>query len=106
MNTKFPPGRVVAVSMNSGHDFTKQVQQQIRLLTGLGVKGDAHSGVTVTHRSRVAKDPSQPNLRQVHLLHEELLDELNAAGFKLSPGAIGENILTRGVELLRLPRGT
>jgi len=74
-------------------------------LAGLGVEGDAHLGVTVQHRSRVAKDPSQPNLRQVHLIHEELLDELNAVGFQLAPGLIGENITTRGIDLLRLPRG-
>jgi MOSC domain-containing protein YiiM len=106
MTLKYASGCVVAVSLSSGHHFTKRVEQQIRLLTGLGVEGDAHSGVTVKHRSRVAKDPTQPNLRQVHLLHQELLDELNAAGFRLSPGSIGENILTKGIDLLRLPRGT
>jgi MOSC domain-containing protein YiiM len=106
MTLKYASGCVVAVSLSSGHHFTKRVEQQIRLLTGLGVEGDAHSGVTVKHRSRVAKDPTQPNLRQVHLLHQELLDELNAAGFRLSPGSIGENILTQGLDLLRLPPGT
>lgn len=75
----------------------------IRLLAGLGVEGDAHLGTTVKHRSRVAKDPTQPNLRQVHLVHEELLAELEAAGFVVGPGDIGENILTRGVDLLGLP---
>ena len=76
MTSEFPSGCVVAVSVSAGHDFSKQVQQHIRLLTKLGVEGDVHLGVTVKHRSRVAKDPSQPNLRQVHLLHHELLDEL------------------------------
>lgn len=76
MTSEFPSGCVVAVSVSGGHDFSKQVQQHIRLLTRLGVEGDVHLGVTVKHRSRVAKDPSQPNLRQVHLLHHELLDEL------------------------------
>ena len=106
MTSRFPLGSVVAVSLSGAHHFTKQVQQSIRLLSGLGVEGDAHLGVTVKHQSRVAKDPTQPNLRQVHLLHYELRDELNATGFRLGPGAIGENILTRGIELLRLPRGT
>jgi MOSC domain-containing protein YiiM len=78
----------------------------IRLLAGLGVEGDAHLGRTVQHRSRVARDPTQPNLRQVHLLHHELLQELEAQGFVIGPGAIGENILTHGVDLLGLPTGT
>jgi MOSC domain-containing protein YiiM len=106
MVPKHATGLVVSVSLSPGHHFTKQVRKKIRLLTGLGVEGDAHLGVTVKHRSRVAKDPAQPNLRQVHLLHQELLDELNAAGFQLTPGSIGENILTKGMDLLRLPRGT
>lgn len=105
---KDPPSSavVVAVSADAAHRFCKPVQKSIRLLNGLGVEGDAHLGVTVQHRSRVAKDPTQPNLRQVHLIHEELLDELNAAGFDLAPGTIGENITTRGIDLLALPRGT
>ncbi|HEX9058232.1 MAG TPA: MOSC domain-containing protein, partial [Ktedonobacterales bacterium] len=76
------------------------------LLTGLGVEGDAHFGETVQHRSRVARDPSQPNLRQVHLIHAELHDELRTAGFTVQAGQMGENITTRGVDLLRLPTGT
>ncbi|HVX92437.1 MAG TPA: MOSC domain-containing protein [Xanthobacteraceae bacterium] len=99
-------GFVVAVSRSQAHRFSKDVQERIRLLEGLGVEGDAHLGTTVKHRSRVAKDPTQPNLRQVHLLHEEILDELNAAGFGIVPGGVGENILTRGLALLDLPRGT
>lgn len=78
----------------------------IRLLAGLGVEGDAHMGTTVKHRSRVARDPTVPNLRQVHLLHRELLDELAAKGFSVGPGDIGENILTAGLDLLALPTGT
>jgi MOSC domain-containing protein YiiM len=71
----------------------------------LGVEGDTHLGVTVQHRSRVAKDPTRPNLRQVHLIHEELLDELITGGFQVAPGVMGENITTRGIDLLALPRG-
>ncbi|KPF67409.1 molybdenum cofactor biosysynthesis protein [Bosea sp. AAP35] len=96
---------MVSVSGAMGHAFSKPVQDSIRLLAGLGVEGDAHSGETVKHRSRVAVDPTQPNLRQVHLLHAELLDEVNAAGFDVAPGQMGENILTRGIDLLGLPRG-
>jgi MOSC domain-containing protein YiiM len=77
----------------------------VRLVAGLGVEGDAHQGETVKHRSRVARDPSQPNLRQVHLIHAELHDELRAAGFALTPGQMGENVTTRGVDLLGLPTG-
>lgn len=100
------PGVVVAVSLSAVHRFSKSAQNCIQLLVGLGVEGDAHLGKTVQHRSRVAKDPTQPNLRQVHLIHEELFDELNIGGFQLTPGAIGENITTRGIDLLALPRGT
>jgi MOSC domain-containing protein len=99
-------GRVEAVSQGSTHRFSKQPAMWIRLLAGLGVEGDAHLGTTVQHRSRVARDATQPNLRQVHLLHRELLQELQAQGFVIGPGAIGENILTDGVDLLRLPAGT
>ena len=96
---------VIAVAQGPGHGFSKPTTGAIRLLAGLGVEGDAHAGVTVKHRSRVARDPTQPNLRQVHLLHSELLSELEAHGFALRPGDIGENILTRGLDLLGLPTG-
>ncbi|MBN8962896.1 MAG: MOSC domain-containing protein [Rhizobiales bacterium] len=96
---------VTAVSLSKGHHFSKPNAMEIRLLTGLGVAGDAHLGETVKHRSRVAKDPTQPNLRQVHLLHEELFDELRGKGFRVAPGDMGENVTTRGVDLLGLPTG-
>jgi MOSC domain-containing protein YiiM len=99
-------GVVTAVSLSGTHTMTKPNVDGVRLLTGLGVEGDAHLGVTVKHRSRVARDPSQPNLRQVHLIHAELHDELQAAGFEVSPGMMGENVTTRGVDLLGLPTGT
>jgi MOSC domain-containing protein YiiM len=98
-------GIVVAVSRSGAHTMAKANADAVRLLAGLGVEGDAHSGTTVKHRSRVARDPSQPNLRQVHLLHAELLDELRKRGFELDPGRIGENITTSGIPLLDLPRG-
>ncbi len=95
-----------AVSRSATHTLTKTNRDSIQLLAGLGVEGDAHLGETVKHRSRVARDPSQPNLRQVHLIHAELHDELRAAGFTVSTGQMGENITTRGVDLLELPTGT
>lgn len=98
-------GVVTAVSRSSTHSMSKPNQNCIRLLTGLGVEGDAHMGQTVKHRSRVARDPSQPNLRQVHLIHAELHDELQAAGFDVAAGQMGENVTTRGVDLLALPTG-
>lgn len=103
--TQAGTGTVVAVSRSGTHTMRKPNVERITLLEGLGVEGDAHLGVTVKHRSRVARDPSQPNLRQVHLVHAELLDELAPAGFDLEPGQIGENVTTRGVDLLGLPRG-
>ena len=96
---------VAAVSCSAAHDFSKPNQESIRLLTGLGVEGDSHSGETVKHRARVAIDPSKPNLRQVHLVHMELYAELQAAGFGISDGQMGENITTQGVDLLGLPTG-
>lgn len=99
-------GTVLAVSCSPTHSFEKANQESIRLLAGVGVEGDAHQGVTVQHRSRVALDPSQPNLRQVHLIHAELHEELRAAGFEVAAGQMGENITTRGVDLLGLPTGT
>jgi MOSC domain-containing protein YiiM len=100
------PAIVVAVCRSAGHTFGKAPRPSIRLLAGLGVEGDAHAGATVQHRSRVAKDPTQPNLRQVHLLDAETFDALATAGFALAPGAIGENLTTRGVDLRALPVGT
>lgn len=98
-------GVVTAVSRSRGHSFSKPNELFIRLVAGLGVEGDAHLGETVKHRSRVRADPSQPNLRQVHLIHGELHDELRAAGFHVSAGDIGENVTTRGLDLLALPEG-
>jgi MOSC domain-containing protein YiiM len=99
-------GVVEAVNRSPAHTLTKPEQSCIRLLAGLGVEGDAHMGATVKHRSRVARNPDQPNLRQVHLIHAELHDELRARGFSVCAGEMGENITTRGVDLLALPRGT
>jgi len=96
---------VVAVCRSKRHKFSKQPELSIRLIAGQGVEGDAHSGPTVQHRSRVRVDPTQPNLRQMHLVHAELQDELQAAGFAVGPGVIGENITTRGIDLLGLPTG-
>ena len=100
------PGTVIAISKSPSHSFSKPNQKSIRLVTGLGVEGDAHLGEKVQHRSRVAKDPNQPNLRQVHLIHAELHDELRERGFDVSAGQMGENITTRGINLLGLPAGT
>lgn len=99
-------GHLEALHRSPVHGFSKETVESLRLLEGQGVEGDAHCGVTVQHRSRVAADPSQPNLRQVHLIHAELFDELRAAGFAVKPGDLGENLTTRGVDLLSLPVGT
>lgn len=99
-------GTVEAVAVSPTHTMSKPVAGQIRLLAGLGVEGDAHIGVTVKHRSRVAKDPTQPNLRQVHLVHGELHDALLALGLPVDAGDMGENITTRGIDLLGLSTGT
>lgn len=99
-------GVVTAVSRSAKHTLIKPNEDSIRLLAGLGVEGDAHQGATVRHRSRVARDPSQPNLRQVHLIHAELHHELREAGFAVLAGQMGENVTTEGVDLLGLPTGT
>jgi MOSC domain-containing protein YiiM len=99
-------GTIEAVSRSAEYTFTKPNQGEIRLLEGLGVDGDVHLGVTVKHRSRMRQDPTLPNLRQVHLIHGELIDELRASGFEVAPGSMGENVTTRGVDLLALPTET
>ena len=99
-------GVVVAVSASATHTFSKTGCEQIALRAGHGVEGDAHGGTTVKHRSRVKRDPTQPNLRQVHLIHSELFAELAAQGFDITPGLLGENITTQGLDLLGLPAGT
>jgi MOSC domain-containing protein YiiM len=99
-------GVVVAVCRAPGHQLSKRPVDAVRLVAGLGVDGDAHAGRTVQHRSRVRRDPTQPNLRQVHLIHAELHDELRARGFAVEAGAMGENVTTQGVDLLSMPTGT
>ena len=98
--------KIIAVARSPQHTMRKPGADSIRLVTGLGVEGDAHQGRTVKHRSRVALDPTQPNLRQVHLIHAELFDELRAAGFDIAPGEMGENVTTVGLDILALPAGT
>ncbi len=98
-------GSVVAVSLSPRHKFSKANALSIRLVEGLGVEGDAHMGSTVKHRSRVAKNPYVPNLRQVHLIHAELFAELAGQGFRVAPGEMGENVTTSGIDLLALPQG-
>ncbi|QUX98121.1 MOSC domain-containing protein [Marinomonas sp. CT5] len=98
--------KVVSLSKDSTHNFSKEVTDSLLFLKGLGIEGDAHCGVTVKHRSRVKADPTQPNLRQVHLVHSELIQELQASGFNVEAGTIGENVLTSGIDLLSLPQDT
>jgi MOSC domain-containing protein YiiM len=98
-------GRVIAVARDAQHRFAKRLATSVTLVPGLGVAGDAHGGATVQHLSRLKKTPSEPNLRQVHLIHAELFDELTLAGFAVGPGELGENVTTRGIDLLGLPRG-
>jgi MOSC domain-containing protein YiiM len=99
-------GSVIAVSCDSVHRFSKRNQSAIRLIAGFGVEGDAHAGSTVRHLYLAKRDPTIPNLRQVHLIHAELHDELKEIGFVIEPGELGENLTTRGIDLLGLPLGT
>ena len=101
-----PAGRVIAVQRSTSHSFSKYGEDEIVLVAGVGVQGAAHAGATVKHRSRVRRDPTQPNLRQVHLLHAELFDELAEQGFTVFPGDLGENVTTQGIDLLGLSPGT
>jgi MOSC domain-containing protein YiiM len=100
------PATIIALARDAAHRFSKQRCPSLTLRAGLGVEGDAHAGRTVQHRSRLAKDPKAPNLRQVHLIHAELYDELAGKGFALEPGQLGENVTTRGIDLLGLSCGT
>jgi hypothetical protein len=98
--------QVLSVSISPTHSMAKMVQSEIKLLTGIGIEGDVHSGDKVKHRSRLFKKPLAPNLRQVHLIHWELLEELNLKGFKISPGQMGENMTTKNIDILNLPTNT
>ncbi len=104
--TASPTAKVASVNRSATHSLQKPAEPSITLLAGLGVAGDAHLGTTVQHLSRIKKDASQPNLRQVHLIHAELHDEVGAKGMPVLPGQMGENITTRGLDLLGLPKGT
>jgi MOSC domain-containing protein YiiM len=99
-------GQVASVHLDQAHVMAKGEVDGVELVEGLGVRGDAHFGATVQHRSRVRQDPTQPNLRQVHLIQRELIEDLAGRGFSVRPGQMGENILTRGVDLLSLPKST
>ncbi len=99
-------GKVVAVSLSPSHSFSKPNTFSIRLIEGLGVEGDSHFGETVQHLSRIKVDPTQKNLRQVHLITQELIDELQGKGFIITPGTIGDNITTLGIDLINLPTAT
>ncbi len=105
IDEKLISGKVIAVSLSNTHTFSKENRNKIKLLSGYGVEGDAHFGKTVKHRSRVAQNPNQPNLRQVHIIQSELFDELKDR-FDIKPGQLGENITTRGINLLELPTDT
>ena len=98
--------RVVAVCKSPGHTISKPRTDSVRLIEGLGIEGDAHAGTTVKHRYQAAREPDAPNLRQVHLIHAELFEELNARGFSIEAGQMGENLTTEGLDILSLPRGT
>jgi len=97
---------VLAVARDAGHNFSKPVCDSINVVTGLGVEGDAHYGKLIQHLYRIKKEPNDPNLRQIHLIHRELHEELRAKGFDIAPGDMGENVTTQGIDLLGLPRGT
>ncbi len=97
---------IIGLARDGQHRFSKQPRKSITLLAGLGVEGDAHAGRLVQHLSRMAKEPNTPNLRQVHLIHAELFEELEGKGFHVETGQLGENITTRGIDLLGLSRGT
>jgi MOSC domain-containing protein YiiM len=99
-------GTVVGLHRSAEHTFSKQAESELTLVAGMGVEGDAHCGATVRHRSRVVSDPTAPNLRQVHFIADELLDELQRDGYAVEPGDLGENITTRGLDLHALPTGT
>ena len=97
---------ITSLSFSSTHSFSKNVVDRLNLIEGIGIENDAHAGTTVKHRSRVAVDPTQPNLRQVHLIHSELHNELQQSGFSVRAGDMGENITTTGIDLLSLPKDT
>lgn len=97
---------VIAVASDSKHNIIKPIRESVRLIAGWGVEGDAHAGKTVQHRYDKRRNPDAPNLRQVHLMHSELFDQVSGLGLSVKPGQMGENITTRHIDILNLPRGT
>ena len=101
-----PNPTVIAVASDSAHNVIKPVRESISLIAGLGIEGDAHAGKTIQHRYDKARNPDAPNLRQVHLMHAELFDQMAELGMTVTPGQMGENITTRNIDILGVPRGT
>ena len=99
-------GIVAGVFVSGGHTFSKSERYSVTLLQGLGIEGDAHCGSTVQHLSDRKKNSTRSNLRQLHLIQSELIEELNATGFDVRPGDLGENITTGQIDLPALPQGT
>jgi MOSC domain-containing protein YiiM len=102
-------GKLPAVSgvyVNDKHTFSKSSKAAIRLIKDFGVEGDCHAGPVDQHLFHLRRFGQHPNLRQVHLIHTELFDELALKGHAVRPGDLGENIATRNIELLKLPVGT
>jgi len=106
MALRHPGVHVEAVHLSDSHSFSKRAVSEVELIAGLGIQGDTHQGTSVQHRSRIAIDPSRPNLRQVHLLGSELFQDVAKRGYTVGPGDLGENITTIGIDLLALPTGT
>jgi hypothetical protein len=96
-------GNVIAVCCDNAHRFSKPIRLVIRLVAGHGVEGDTHSGAFGQHRYLARRNPDVPNIRQVHLIPSELLARLT--GIQLTPGDLGENITTAGIDLHALPQG-
>jgi len=97
---------VMSVNQAARHDVRKTPVAALHLRSGLGADGDAHYGATVQHRYDRRRDPSRLNLRQVHLIGAELLEELGRAGYRIAPGDLGENITTADIDLASLPAAT
>lgn len=84
-------GKVIAICISDVRGIQKIPQGSAFFEKGWGIQGDAHGGNW--HR-------------QVSLLGAEKIEQFNAKGAGVKPGAFGENLVVEGFDFRVLPVGT
>ncbi len=83
--------KIIALNTSERKGTQKRPQETVNLIENHGIEGDAHAGKW--HR-------------QVSFLGNECIEDFNAKGAEVKPGAFGENIIVSGVDFTTLPVGT